>query len=244
MIERNCSLESCHVAVMVEDCNGERFRSVEGLTIAAMRFSSLSFAGIENECFACWSSVESDYRPHLENCMSFLIPIMTFAIAVSSIALQGPTQNLGWKTFKTRAGWSIQYAANWKVGSCEFCSDPREGNGYVTFRNPDRDADFVMVERLASKPVGETVERWLHKMSEGNSNPRISEETLLLDGMPALRVRNRHRLGWEFETVYVIRNADTFSIGISDDKAGERIQDMPMYPVYQHMLSTFRFTRK
>jgi hypothetical protein len=62
--------------------------------------------------------------------------------------------------------------------------------------------------------------------------------------MPALKVWNRTATGREFESVYVIRNSDTFEIEISDDNAGERIQDMSIYPIYQHMLSTFKFTRK
>jgi hypothetical protein len=99
-----------------------------------------------------------------------------------------------------------------------------------------------MVEHFVSKPAAETAEHWLHKMSEGNANPRTSEEKMILDGMPALKVRNRHPLGGEIETIYVIRNSDTFSIEIADDK--ERIQDMSIYPIYQHMLSTFTFTRK
>lgn len=140
--------------------------------------------------------------------------------------------------------WSIQFPANWKIGSCHYCSDPAKGNVFVTFSNPDRVEEFVMVEHLAPKPADETADHWLEQMSKGNSNPVTSKQTLLLDGMPALKVRNRNSSGSEFETVYVIRESETFSIELYDNKDGERIQGMSIYPIYQHMLSTFKFTGK
>jgi len=175
--------------------------------------------------------------------MRLLALTMTLAMTVMPAASQTTAQKPAFKTFTNRAGWSIQYPANWKVGSCHSCLDPAEGSVFVTFRNPDRPENFVMIEHLASKPAGETVEHWLEKMSQ-NPNPRMSQERLLIDGMPALKVRSRSSVGRAFETVFIIRNSDTFSIEIVDDKAGERIQAMSIYPIYQHMLSTFKFTRK
>jgi hypothetical protein len=43
----------------------------------------------------------------------------------------------------------------------------------------------------------------------------------------ALKVRNRNPTGRESEAIYVIRNSDAFAIELYDEKAGERIQDMP-----------------
>jgi hypothetical protein len=100
-----------------------------------------------------------------------------------------------------------------------------------------------MIEHLISKPADKSDSQWLLEMSK-NPNARTSEEALRIDGMPALKVRYKHPTGREFEKVYIVRNSDTFEITIYDDNAGERIQDMSIYPIYQDMLSTFKFTRK
>jgi len=174
--------------------------------------------------------------------MRVLALLMTFATVVMPAASQTPAQNPAWKTFTNRAGWSIQYPANWRVGSCHSCTDPAEGNVFVTFSNPDRATDSVMIEHLRAKPADKDASQWLQEL--GKRNTRTGTEELLIDGMPALKVRNRNLTGRESESVYVIRDSATFEITIYDDNVGERIQDMSIYPIYQHMLSTFRFTQK
>jgi hypothetical protein len=171
--------------------------------------------------------------------------LITLVLGMVVIAAQAPLkaeQALAWKTFTNRAGWSVQYPAGWTVGSCHSCPDPAADNGYVTFWDPHRATDSVMISHLAPKPADKTASQWLQEMS--NSNSGTSEEAVLIDGVPALKVRTRNRTGRESEAVYVIRNSDTFEIEIYDDNVGERIQDLSIYPIYQHMLSTFRFTRK
>jgi hypothetical protein len=172
--------------------------------------------------------------------------LITLVLGMVVIAAQAPHQTepaLVWKTFTNRAGWSIQYPANWTVGSCHSCSDPAEGNVFVTFWDPARPGDSVMIEHLAPKPADKTAMQWLQEMKR-NPNAQTTEEALVIDGMPALKVRYKHPTGREFEMVYVVRNSDTFEITIHDDNDAERIQDMSIYPIYQHMLSTFKFTRK
>ena len=170
--------------------------------------------------------------------------LITLVLGMVVIAAQAPHQTepaLVWKTFTNRAGWSIQYPANWTVGSCHSCSDPAEGNVFVTFWDPARPGDSVMIEHLASKPADKSSSQWLQELKR-NPNAQTAEEALVIDGMPALKVRYKHPTGREFEMVYVVRNSDTFEITIHDDNDAERIQDMSIYPIYQHVLSTFKFT--
>jgi hypothetical protein len=173
-----------------------------------------------------------------------MMKLITLVFGMVVIAVQPPQkteQTPAWKTFTNRAGWSIQYPTNWTIGSCHSCSDPAAENVFVTFFDPHRATDYLMIEHLISKPADKSDSQWLQEMSK-NPNARTSEEALLIDGMPALRVRYKHPTGREFEMIYVVRDSDTFEITISEDKAGERIQDMSIYPIYQHMLSTFKFT--
>jgi hypothetical protein len=84
---------------------------------------------------------------------------------------------LVWKTFTNRAGWSIQYPANWTIGSCHSCSDPAAENVFVTFSDPHRATDSLMIEHLISKPADKSDSQWLQEMSK-NPNARTSEEAL------------------------------------------------------------------
>src|SRR5262245_47332201 len=112
-----------------------------------------------------------------------------------------------WKTFSNRAGWSMNYPANWTVASCHSCSDPTAPDVYVDFFPPkNRETGFVMVEHLASQPSTMTVNQWLMELKRtANQNHQLAEESYMLNGMPALRVRyyNSSDRGHQMEAVYV-----------------------------------------
>src|SRR5262245_43818736 len=95
---------------------------------------------------------------------SMRVLIVALAMAAMPAASQTPAQS-AWKTFTNRAGWSIQYPAKWKVGSCNNCSDPAAGDVFVTFSDPARPTDRVMIDHLIPKPADKSTSQWLQEMS-------------------------------------------------------------------------------
>ena len=71
-------------------------------------------------------------------------------------------------------------------------------------------------------------------------------ETMSLDGRQAVRVRYRYldapETEAEREILYVIDKSRTFEISVWVDERGVSIENQLEYPIYQQMLSTFRFT--
>lgn len=65
-----------------------------------------------------------------------------------------PAIDAGWKTFASRGGWNIIYPADWRIGSCQTCNDPKAADVFVDFSPPPtRTTDgWVMVSPLARKP--------------------------------------------------------------------------------------------
>lgn len=73
-----------------------------------------------------------------------------------------------------------------------------------------------MVEPLADKPSGTSVDAWLTDISKGsNLNPHVHEQKLTLNDLPALKVRYRTRDGEEMEAVYVASGSETFAVAIT-----------------------------
>jgi hypothetical protein len=114
------------------------------------------------------------------------IALIIGVLGLVVIASQGPQKaerTLAWKTFTNRAGWSVQYPSNWTVGSCHSCSDPAAGDVFVTFWNPHRATDSVMIEHLAPKPAYKSASQWLQEMKR-NPNVQTGEESLSLTACP------------------------------------------------------------
>jgi len=165
------------------------------------------------------------------------------ALASVTPALTAPVKTDGdvsqWKTFSNRAGWSIKYPRNWRPFSCHNCTDLTDPKVFVSFRDTTPGNDLITVEHLADKPPGESLDRWLHEISLVNQNPIVSQERIVIDGLPALKVRNRNPHGpADFETIYVVKDTDTFSIDALD------IKNAALYGIYQKMVSTFKFNKR
>jgi len=137
-----------------------------------------------------------------------------------------------WATFMNKAGWAIKYPATLKVGSCRQCSDPTAPDAFVIFRDPST-GESMMIEPLIEKPADQNITKWLQGLSQTTvANPRVSDESIFLDGRPALKVLNKGADANETLNIYVINGSKTFAIRISNARNA----------VYQQMLSTFRFS--
>ena len=101
-----------------------------------------------------------------------------------------------------------------------------------------------MVEHLASKPSDTSVDAWLAAISRtANPNPRLNEERLTLDGLPALKARYRSPFGNDTEAVYVVSGLETFEIYFSGKRPGVPVEQLGNYATYLEMLGTFRAER-
>ncbi|MCL4523653.1 MAG: hypothetical protein M1453_08515 [Acidobacteria bacterium] len=158
----------------------------------------------------------------------------------------GHAETAKWKVFSNRAGWSIGYPADWKVASCKNCPDPTDPDVYVDFFPPtDKQSDegWVMVVHLVDKPPGMSADQWFADIKQtANLNPRINEQRLTLNDLPALKVRYRNSSGGglEMEAVYVLSGSKTFAINFSGNKPGIALDSLRNYPIYVRMLSSFK----
>ena len=154
----------------------------------------------------------------------------------------------GWKVFSSRAGWSLHYPPDWRIGSCHNCPDPTAPNVFVDFFPPgETNSDgWVMVDRLADRPSGMSVKGWFTRLKQtANLNPRLKEQRINLNGLPALKVRyrNPHAGGQETESVYVVAGSRTFQINFGGDLPGRPLEDLGNYRIYRRMLGTFTVKR-
>jgi hypothetical protein len=102
-----------------------------------------------------------------------------------------------------------------------------------------------MVEHLASKPSGSSVDAWFADISKtANLNPRLNEERITLDGSPALKVRYHTATGDEMEVVYVVFGLETFEIHFGGQAPGIPFEKLGNYATYLKMLGTFRGQRR
>ena len=102
---------------------------------------------------------------------------------------------------------------------------------------------WVMVSPLASKPSDTSVDAWLTDTSNGaNLNTHVAEQSLTLNGLPALKVRYSTADGQAVEDVYVASGTRTFSMAFSPDQ-GTPVTPLEMlrnYAIYMKMLNSFR----
>jgi len=175
--------------------------------------------------------------------MASLLALLSFLLAPH----QRHHEAAKWKTFSNRAGWSIEYPADWKISSCHSCSDVTAPNVFVDFFPPvekDYDEGWLVVEHLADKPADRSADEWLAEVKRTDSlNPQIKEEKSTLNSSLAFQVRYRNPSGrgYEMEAVYVICNSKTFAISFQG-KDGSSIESLRNYPIYRRMLSTFKIT--
>lgn len=169
----------------------------------------------------------------------FAVPLLICALAY------GETANR--KLFSNRAGWSINYPSDWKIGSCKSCQDPTAPNVFVDFfPSSNRDSGWVMVEPLADERSGTTVDAWFTKIKQtANLNPQLTEQRLTLNGLPALKVRYRNPIGGghEMEEVYVVSDSRTFAITFDGDSPGLPVDEFGNYHTFLQMVETFKVKR-
>src|SRR6266568_2948010 len=108
---------------------------------------------------------------------------MRLALSLLSLTLgfsTGNAQTAKWKTFSNRAGWSIDYPAEWNISSCHSCSDVTAPGVFVSFFPPavkDYDQGSLMIEHLTDKPADKSAGEWLADVKKTNNlNPQIKEE--------------------------------------------------------------------
>lgn len=148
------------------------------------------------------------------------------------------------KTFANRAGWTMNYPADWTVASCFSCSDPTAPEVYVDFFPPKKpEAGSVIVEHLADMPSNMSVDEWLNELKKTeNQNPQLTEKRFTLNNLPALRIRYRNPSdgGQEMEAVYVVSRGQTFSIGFSAEGGGLPLEASGNYATYLEMVKSFK----
>jgi hypothetical protein len=173
------------------------------------------------------------------------LPLSFLAVVLICALKHGEASR--WKLFSNRAGWSINYPADWKVASCKSCQDPTAPNVFVDFFPPaNTDSGWVMVEHLADKPSDLTVDAWLTKIREtANLNPRLTEQSFTLNDLPALKVRYRNPSGdgQEMEEVYVVCDSRTFAIKFDADSSGLSLEQFKGYHTFLEMVGSFKVKR-
>ena len=177
--------------------------------------------------------------------MKSLVRIVAVAGCVWFVCALTGGENLGWKKFSSREGWSIQYPADWKTGSCHSCPDPHASGVFVDFFPPsNRDDGWVMVEPLQRKPTSTDADAWLVQVAaNANQNPHLKEQKLLVAGEPALRVRYQAP-ATEMAEVFVVSGNKTFSIRFAVDGAIGPLERLPRYAVFNAMVDSFRLLKR
>jgi hypothetical protein len=158
-----------------------------------------------------------------------------------SCVLFGQTVTTSWKTFSSRAGWSMSYPKEWHLGSCRSCPDPTAQRVFVDFFPPSNteSGGWMMVEQLLDKPSGTNLEEWFAKVnSTANLNPQVSSNRSKINGAPSQTIRYRNSDGSETEITFVICGSYTFGISVQTNKQGG-IENVPNFPLLSKMRSSF-----
>jgi hypothetical protein len=176
------------------------------------------------------------------NPRSSLIAALSLALLLSHDA--SGAKAAGWKLFKNRGGWNIEYPSDWKTGSCHSCPDTSAPNVFVTFLPPidSTNGGSVMVSPLQDKPNNISLDSWFADIeATANLNRRISEQRFILNGLSALRVRYLNpAMRIEMEEIYVLSGSHTFSISFSGDTPGRKLENLRNYPFYAKMVESFK----
>ena len=177
--------------------------------------------------------------------MKSLVRIVAVAGCVWFVCALTKGGNPGWKNFSSREGWSVQYPADWKTGSCQSCPDPHASGVFVDFFPPsNRDDGWVMVQPLQRKTTSTDADAWLAQVAaSANQNPHLKEQKLLVAGEPALRVRYQAPAN-EMEEVFVVSGDKTFSISFDADSANGPLERLPHYAVFNAMVESFRLLKR
>lgn len=140
-----------------------------------------------------------------------------------------------WKTFASRAGWSIKYQPDWRVSSCRQCEDPADPSVFVAFSASGE--VYVVIEPLADKSAARNTQQWLDEVQHDTVlSPVVKKQWMFIDGVPALKVVNGASDSDRTENVYIAHGTKTLAVRFSN------IHDSRTRSICQQMLSTFRFS--
>ena len=141
-----------------------------------------------------------------------------------------------WKTFTSRAGWSIKRPVGWQVFSCAQCSDPTAPHVFVTLYDPATKTS-IMIAPLIDQPKDKSLDQWLHDISSRTDlkgiNRVVHEDWIQLDATRALKVIYRNADSTRSEYIYTVNGSQTFSLSMDPDS--------PTDALCRLILSTFRF---
>jgi hypothetical protein len=164
-----------------------------------------------------------------------LVAVLLVVCHAAAQSASKAAQTAGWKTFASRAGWTVRYPRGWRVSSCRACDDPSDPDVYVTFEGRSAQA-LIMIEPLSSKPPDKSIDEWLIEVATATVlNPRVQHAWVVVDHQRALKVLSRNPDSTKSESIYVVRGSKTLAIRGAD-------LGSPYYPTYQQMLATFKFT--
>ena len=153
---------------------------------------------------------------------SLIGPILVtiFCVAQASATASQDGDLSRWRTFTSRAGWSIKYPPDWRITSCNLCPDPTDPLVFLWFYDPQAD-EGVRIESLQDKPPDKSADEWLR--SSARVLAGVSGEKFWLDGRKALKTKVVYMDSSENETIYVVDGSNTFSIG------EVKVEDTPFY---------------
>jgi hypothetical protein len=172
----------------------------------------------------------------------FLAPLLIFAGRGAATPQRAAPNNESiesndlskWKKFASRSGWTIRYPSNWRIRSCKGCLDPTERGVFVDIYDPSRN-EIIFIESFLRRPLNETNDDWLVDLSHKSVlNPRVGEAWVDFNGMRALSVINANTDSTESQNIYVTNGVVAVAIRIN--------RAMTSKPVYQRVLSTFKFS--
>ena len=172
--------------------------------------------------------------------------LCTFICVVLGLVLQSQGQtDQSWKSFSSRAGWSIRYPSYWKISSCRACSDPTAAEVFAEFEPPpsaNKDSSGVSIDRFAEKPSNKSALEFLSEMKATELKSRkprgLRERERTVGGFPALEF-SYYDGGMGFEEVYVVAGSHSFRI-LFAALVRDQLEQLDTYKVYRRMLTTFR----
>jgi hypothetical protein len=104
----------------------------------------------------------------------------------------------------------------------------------VDIYDPSRN-EIIFIESFLRRPLNETNDDWLVDLSHKSVlNPRVGEAWVDFNGMRALSVINANTDSTESQNIYVTNGVVAVAIRIN--------RAMTSKPVYQRVLSTFKFS--
>jgi hypothetical protein len=167
--------------------------------------------------------------------------------AILAVSLVGQGSRIVWKTFNNRAGWSMIYPGDWKVGNCHACPNPTDPGSFAIFT--PRGKNFpqpIQVNVMPyDSPPDSTLDDRLSQLEPflvvgPYPSKRLRIKRITLNDVSAVTVRYLDSSsGAEIDYTLVPAGAETFLISFFPGKPGP-IEDRSSYADYLKMRNSFR----